>query len=101
VELVGAMTLWSLGASWFLFPLLGVPRLLRRAAAGLCAAELTCLLLWSYGSETCEARPCSAPAEAARAAASSDVPALAAALIGLAVAWGVRRMRRSRPAAPA
>jgi hypothetical protein len=101
MELVGAMTLWSLGTAWFLFPLLGVPRLFSRAAAGLFAAELACLLLWSYGSETCDARPCSAPAEAARAAASRDLPALAVALIGLAVAWGLRRMGRSAPAARA
>ena len=81
---------------FLLLPRLGFPPLMHRTAAALLAAELVALALWSYGSEECIRRPCSAAAEAGRTAASFDVPLLALGLISLAIISGVRGWLRER-----
>jgi hypothetical protein len=91
--LQAALTLWALLSAWFLFPLFGLPRFMARVAGALLAAELVALLLMSYGSENCLERPCGAVAEAARAAASADLPALAGVLLVLASLYAVRLHR--------
>jgi hypothetical protein len=94
MELAAAATLWACISGVLLLPLLGAPRALGQAAAGLLSAELAALLAWSYGSEGCVARPCGAFAETARSAASLDVPALTAVLVVVATAHGMRAARR-------
>jgi hypothetical protein len=94
VELVATATIWAMFSCFLLFPRLGVPALLHRTAAVLLAAELLALAVWSYGSEGCVRRPCSAAAEAGRSAAAIDIPLLALALVVLAVMFGVRTWRR-------
>ena len=96
MEIVASATIWGLFSCWLLFPRLGLPAMLQRAAMTLLAAELLALGMWSYGSEDCVARPCAPVAELGRSAASFDVPLLAAALVALAVIRGVRVLRRSR-----
>jgi hypothetical protein len=98
MELVAAATLWGLFSAWLLFPPLHVPHMLRRAVGALIWAELLALGFWSYGSEGCRARPCATLAEVGRAAAGQDIPALSVAVVGMAVAFGTRRHRRSRTA---
>jgi hypothetical protein len=95
MELVAAATLWGLFSAWLLFPVWGVPDMLRKAAAALLTLEFVTVLAWGYGSEGCTARPCGAGAEAARTAAGLDVPILALALLVLTIAHGVRRRRRT------
>lgn len=95
---MAAATLWILFSAWLLFPPLDVPHMLRRAAGALIWAELLAVLVWSYGSEGCQARPCATVAEAGRTAAGQDVPALAVVVIALALAFGMRRHRRGASA---
>jgi hypothetical protein len=96
VELTATATIWAMFSCFLLFPLLGLPRLLRRTAVALLVAELLALATWSYGSEDCVARPCSAIAETGRSAAAVDVPLLSAALVVLAVCHGLFNWRRTR-----
>jgi len=53
------------------------------------------VLTWGFASENCIQRPCSPVSEAARTAAGFDLPALSVVVIALAVAYGLRRRRRS------
>jgi hypothetical protein len=96
VELTAAATIWAMFSCFLLFPLLELPRLMRRTAMTLLVAELLALATWSYGSERCVERPCSALAETGRSAAALDVPLLSAGLVMVAVGHGVFRWRRSR-----
>jgi hypothetical protein len=96
VELTATATIWAMFSCFLLFPLLGLPLLLRRSAMVLLAAELVALAMWSYGSEGCDERPCSAVAEIGRMAAALDIPLLSAGLVVLATAHGVLRWRRAR-----
>jgi hypothetical protein len=96
MEVIAAVTLWLLFSAWLLFPLMGLPRMLARAAGALMWAEFIALLVWGFASENCVSRPCSAVAETARAAASEDLPALGTVLVALAIAYGARRTRRSQ-----
>jgi hypothetical protein len=96
VEVIAAATIWAMFACFLIFPLLGLPARLHRAAMTLLVAELLALATWSYGSEGCVARPCAPVAEAGRTAASLDVPLLGVALIALAMIHGVRSWRRMR-----
>jgi hypothetical protein len=93
VEIVVA-TLWIMFACLLIFPMLGMPAYLYRAACTLLAAEFVSILVWSFGSEGCTARPCAPLAEAGRTAASVDVPLLSAAVISLAIIRGVRHHKR-------
>ena len=94
MELIAGATLWALFSCFLLFPHLGLPRTLHRAATALLAAEFVLLLAWGYGTENCVERPCAPAAEAARTAVSVDIPALTVALIALTVLHGVRKLRR-------
>ena len=94
VEVVATATIWSMFSCFLLFPRLGLPVVFHRTAMALLVAELLALMMWSYGSEDCVERPCSASAEAGRSAAAIDIPFLALALIALSLAWGVRVWRR-------
>ncbi len=96
VEVVATATIWSMFACFLLLPRLGFPALMHRTAATLLAAELVSLAMWSYGSEECVRRPCSALAETGRTAASFDVPLLALGLVSLAMISGVRGWLRER-----
>jgi hypothetical protein len=93
VEIVVA-TLWSMFSCMLIFPMLGMPAYLYRAACTLLAAEFVSVLVWSFGSDGCTARPCAPLAEAGRTAASVDVPLLASAVITLAIIRGVRHHRK-------
>jgi hypothetical protein len=94
VEVIAGATIWGLFCCFLLFPQLGLPALLHRAATVLLAAEFVLVLGWRYGTEGCTERPCGPLAEAARSVASTDIPALTVALIALAVLHGLRPARR-------
>ena len=97
MELTAAATLWGLFSAWLVFGHLGAPRMLMRAVAGLGWLELLAVLVWGFGSEGCVRRPCGVAAEAGRTAAALDVPLLSLAVLGMAVAYGLRRARSARP----
>jgi hypothetical protein len=82
VQVVAAVTIWAMFASFLLFPMLGLPAAMHRSAMTLLVAELVALGLHSYGG-----RPLAA---AGRSMATIDVPVLALALIGLVIMRGVR-----------
>jgi hypothetical protein len=100
VELTATATIWAMFSCFLIFPLLGLPPLMRRSAMVLLVAELIALGMWSYGSEGCVERPCSAVAELGRTAAALDVPLLSAGLVVLATLSGVRSWRRARQRVP-
>jgi hypothetical protein len=93
VMLAAALTVWILFSVWLIVPLLRLPRSLAKVAAALLWAELTALLIWSYGSEGCDERTCAPLAPAAGIAARTDVPVLAGAFL---VITGVQFARRAR-----
>ena len=95
MALTGAFTLWATGAAFLLFPILGLPRYLQRAAAYLFSAELLALLVWSYGAETCGPEGCPLLAELAETLAGVDLPLLSVLLYALALGVGIRARRRS------
>lgn len=82
MEIIAASTIWGLFSCFLLFPHLGLPRRLQRAAMTLLCAELFALGMYSYGSR--------AIAAVGRGAATLDVPLLSVALVALAVMHGVR-----------
>jgi hypothetical protein len=96
VEVVATATIWSMFSCVLLLPRLGFPPLMHRTAMALLVAELVALAMWSYGSEGCVQRPCSAAAETGRTAATFDVPLLALGLVSLAIISGVRSWIRER-----
>jgi hypothetical protein len=93
VEVAAAVTLWICLAAWFIVPTVNGPAVLARAAMTLLCLEIAALLVWSYGSDNCVARPCGPAAETARTAAALDLPALTGILIALVVAHGIRVAR--------
>ena len=88
MEVVAALTLWSLFSAWLLFPRVGAPRMLRTAAAVLMWLEFLALLTSGYAR--------GALGQAARIAAGVDLPALTVAMLALGVAYAVRRVRAGR-----
>jgi hypothetical protein len=98
MELTAAVTLWGMFSAWLLFPQLGVPRMLRLAVGWLIWLELLAVLTWAFGSEDCIHRPCGALAETGRSAAGLDLPLLSAAVVCLAVAYGLKRARNAHAA---
>ena len=94
MEIVVIATFWSMFSCFLLFPHLGMPAYLQRAATTLLAAEFVATLMWSFASAGCDRRPCAQPAEAARTAATVDIPLLAVGVISLAIIRGVRHHQR-------
>jgi hypothetical protein len=88
--LTAAATVWVLFSLWLIAPLVRLPRSLVRVAAALLWAELTALLVSSYGSDGCDERTCAPIAQAAGIAARIDVPLLAAALLAVAIVRAAR-----------
>jgi hypothetical protein len=95
---IWAVTLWILFACWLLATVLGAPRVMARVSLGLLFAEFVAVAVWSYGSEGCASRPCAVAAEIGRAAATQDIPVIAAVLIALAV-FRAHRQATAPPAA--
>lgn len=93
--MIAALTIWTLFSCFLIFPLVGFPVLLRTTAGTLLAAEGVALMMWGYGSQGCQERPCAPVAELGHAAASIDIPLLTVALVALAVVRGVRTWRRA------
>jgi hypothetical protein len=91
--LAAAVTVWILFSIWLLVPLVHLPRSLARVAAALLWAELTALLVYSYGIEGCDDATCAPVARAAGIAARTDVPILTAAFIAIACVQLVRGAR--------
>jgi hypothetical protein len=94
VEIVVAATLWTMFSCVLIFPMLGMPVHMQRAATTLLTAEFVALLVWTFGSDECTERPCAPLAEAGRTAAALDVPVLALVVIALAIIRGVRHHQR-------
>ncbi len=101
MQVIAALTIWTLLACFLIFPLLGFRPLFHRTAGTLLAAEGIALMMWGYGSEGCQERPCGTVAEVGHTAASIDVPVLTVALVALTVARGVRAWRRAPQTASA
>jgi len=95
--LVAAITLWTTFSLFLIVPIVGLPEVIARIAAILCAAELVALLLWSYGSERCSDPACAPLAQAAGIAARADIPALAGGFVLVALVQ-LRRASRRRTA---
>jgi hypothetical protein len=85
VELAAAFTIWTMFASFLLFPKLGLPVALHRSAMTLLVAELVALGLNTYAGPPLAA--------AGRSMASIDIPLLAVALLALVIMRGVRVKR--------
>lgn len=96
MEVTVAVTLWGLFSGFLILPLLGLPRLMQRAAGTLLAAELVAFGIWHFGSEGCAERPCAPFAETGRTAAALDVPLLSLALLVFAIILGLRSWRVQR-----
>jgi hypothetical protein len=94
VEVIAALTIWTLVACFLIFPLFGLRPLFHRTAGALLAAEGIALMMYGYGSQGCRERPCGAVAEIGHTAAAIDIPLLTVALVALTVAHGVRRQPR-------
>jgi hypothetical protein len=90
---VAAFTIWVLFSLWLIAGCAGLPHPIGRVAMGLLLLELGSLMIWSYGSESCDERTCAPLAQAAGIAARTDVPILAAAFLVFAV---VRLTRGAR-----
>jgi hypothetical protein len=76
-----ALTIWVLFSLWIIAGCAGLPHPIGRVAMLLLALELGTLMIWSYGSESCDERTCAPLAQAAGIAARTDVPILAAAFL--------------------
>ena len=98
MEVVAAATLYGLFSAWMLLPYFGARRMLVTSAAVLMWIDFVAVLAWGYSRDDCARGSCSALAEAAREAVAVDLPALAIAVVALAVADAVRRRRESRRA---
>jgi hypothetical protein len=92
--LAAAITVWTMFSVWLIAPHARIPARIARLAGILCVVEILALLLWSYGAEKCFQPTCAPLAQAAGMAARTDIPALAAAFLVIAlVQW-----RRAQPA---
>ena len=92
-----ALTVWILFSFWLIVPPVAAARLLRRTAMSLLGAELAVLLLWSYGTESCQETGCPPLAQAAGIAARVDLPVLAAVFLAAAVVRLARAGARALP----
>ena len=81
--LAAAATLWMLFSVWLICPHVGVPPQLSRIIGAALGAELVLLLVWSYGTEACDASACAPLAQAAGVAAKLDLPVLSVLLVGV------------------
>ena len=86
MELIAAITIWTMFGSFLIFPLLRLPSALHRTAMTLLTAELIALGMHSYGSGIVAA--------AGRSMATIDIPLLSLALVAVAVTRGRRAQRR-------
>ncbi len=93
VELICALTLWSLWAAFLLFPRFGLPVYMQRAAAWLGVGEVVAILAYSYNRVGCTPDGCPLPSRGAETIAAADIPALAVLLYVLALGYGLRRAR--------
>jgi hypothetical protein len=93
VMLAAALTIWVLFSLWIIAGCAGLPQPIGRVAVVLLGVELGSLMVWSYGSESCDERTCAPLAQAAGIAARTDVPILAAAFLVVAA---VRLLRAAR-----
>jgi 4-amino-4-deoxy-L-arabinose transferase-like glycosyltransferase len=83
--LAAALTVWAMFSLWLIAGCVRLPRPVARTALVLLVTELGALMIWSYGSESCDERTCAPLAQAAGIAARTDVPLLAAAFIVITV----------------
>ena len=88
--LAAAITLWLMFSLWMLVPFIRAPAAIATTAMALTLAELVALLAWSYG-PGCEGATCTGFAQAAGAAARTDIPILAALFLVSAELVGLRR----------
>jgi hypothetical protein len=82
--LAAALTLWVMFSAWLLASTLRLPAAVGATAAGLGVVELAALLVWSYGTESCDAAACAPLAQSIGVAARTDIPILAGLFIVLA-----------------
>jgi hypothetical protein len=95
MEIAVAITVWLSFGAWLFLPTVHAPLFFERVAISLCGAEMLAAAIWSFGSEGCVARPCAPVPEAARTAATLDIPALTGLGLVLAALYAVRAARRA------
>jgi hypothetical protein len=91
--LAAAVTIWIMFSLWIISSCAGLPHPIGRIALVLLALELGSLMIWSYGSESCDERTCAPLAQAAGIAARTDVPILAGVFLLVTVVRLTRRLR--------
>jgi hypothetical protein len=96
--LAAGLTVWILFSFWLIAACLPATRELRRIAICLLCVELGVLLLWSYGTESCEEPGCAPLAQAAGVAARLDVPVLSGVFLAGAIVQMGRRSGSPRTA---
>jgi hypothetical protein len=89
--LAAALTLWAMFSAWLLASSLRLSPAVAVTAAGLGLAELVALLVWSYGTESCDGAGCAPLAHELGVAARTDIPVLA----GLFIVLAALQLRRS------
>lgn len=80
VEVIAAATIWSLFASFLIFPMFRLPPMLQGTAAALLVAEALALMMNGLGGP--------AVATAGHSLAMIDVPLLSAGVVGAAIMHG-------------
>jgi hypothetical protein len=90
MEVAAAITVWITFGAWLFLGVVSAPHVFGRIALSLCGAELVTAAIWSYGSESCQSRPCAPIPEAAREAAALDIPVLTAIALVLGIVYAFR-----------
>jgi hypothetical protein len=95
MELAIALTIWLTFCAFLILPLLGAPPVFARMAIGLCAAELVATVAWATARDQCELRGHCSPGfmDFAAAFAGVQIPVMSAAMLVLALAYGVFAVR--------
>ena len=94
MDVAVTFTVWLSFGAWLFLPTVDAPRAFERVAIALCGAEVLACAIWSFGSQTCSARPCAPLPETARTAAALDIPTLTAVALVLGAIYGLRAASR-------
>ena len=94
MELAIAFTLYLSFCAFLFFGTMHAPPVFARMAIGLCFSELVVAIGWAVSRRTCLHRPCGEMVGTFESAAGLQIPAMTAATMVLAVAYGLHIVRR-------